>query len=126
MSHTEHHGELLAGLVKEYKEIFDGSDQAIYVYLDENHFVCNKKFASLLGYGSPKEIEDMRGDFLSPLVADESRDDLVSAYQKAMEKFEGSTVKITFKKKGGGSVSTTCMLVPISYEGHLMALHFIA
>lgn len=126
MSHQEHHGELLVGFAKEYKEIFDGSDQAIYVYLDENHFACNKKFASLLGYGSPKDIEGMKGDFLGSLVSDESQNDLASTYQKAMEKFEGSSVKIAWKKKDGSSVSKNCILVPISYEGHMMALHFIS
>lgn len=127
MSHQEHHGELLKGFEKEYKEIFAGSDQAIYVYLDDSHFIYNKKFAALLGYSSPKEMMDMmKGDFLSSFVSDESQNDLASTYQKAMEKFEGSSVKIAWKKKDGSSVSKNCILVPISYEGHMMALHFIS
>ncbi len=126
MSHEEHHGELLKNLAKEYKDIFESSGQAIYVYLDDNHFVCNKKFASLIGHASSKEVEEMKGDFLGSFVTEESQNNLSSAYQKAIEKFEGSAVKISWKKKGGGSVSTTVILVPISYEGHLLALHFIS
>ena len=112
--------------MEEYKNIFEGSGQGIYVYLDDNHFVCNKKFASLLGYDSAKEIEDMKGDFLGSFVADGSKDSLASTYQKASEKFEGSSIKVSWKKKDGGSVETNCILVPISYEGHVLALHYIA
>jgi len=126
MSHEEHHGELLNNLAKEYKDIFESSHQAIYVYLDDNHFTCNKKFASILGYGSTQEIEAMQGDFLGSFVNDESKDELVSNYQKAIQKFEGSTIKVTWKKKNGDAVPSTVIMVPISYEGHLCALHFIS
>jgi len=126
MHHEEHHGNLLENFLKEYKNIFESSEQSIYVYLDENHFACNKKFASLLGYDSVKDFESMKGDFLGSFVADESQDNLASNYKKAVEKFEGSTVKITWKKKDKSSVSTTVILVPVSFEGHLCALHFIS
>ena len=125
MSHEEHHGELLQSLSKEYKQILESSGQAIYVYLDDDHFLCNQKFASLLGYGSPKDVGAVKGSFLDALVDEQSKDGLVSAYQKSQEKFEGSSIKVAWKKKDGGSVSTNCILVPISFEGHLLALHFI-
>jgi hypothetical protein len=32
------------------KQVLDKSGQAIYLYLDDSHKVCNKKFADMLGY----------------------------------------------------------------------------
>ena len=36
-----------------------------------------------------------------------------------------STIQVTFKKRGGGTVKTEVMLVPIAFKGELLALHFI-
>ena len=50
----EHHAELVSGLAQQLKFILDKSPQALYLYLDDNHKTCNKKFASMLGYKSVK------------------------------------------------------------------------
>jgi PAS domain-containing protein len=55
MSEQKHHEEFVEGLHKQLKEIFDSSKQAIYLYLDDNHKVCNKKFAEMQGFSSPEE-----------------------------------------------------------------------
>ena len=51
----ELHEEILHWVSKEFKEILDGSEQAIYVYACDKHKLCNKRFSSMLGYGSPEE-----------------------------------------------------------------------
>lgn len=126
MSSPKHHTEILKNLSKEYEKIFQESEQAIYAYLDDDHFICNEKFATLLGYDSAKDVENIRGDFLGTFVDGKSQQDLASNYQKSMEKFEASSLKVSWKKKNGSPLSTTCIMVPISYEGHLVALHFIS
>ncbi|NWG09412.1 MAG: hypothetical protein HXX80_03730 [Nitrososphaerales archaeon] len=117
---------MVNGLYRQLRQIFISSEQAIYLYLDDAHKVCNKKFASLLGYGSPSEWTKIEKSFPETLVDRKSRQTLVSAYQDAMEKMVGSTVDVTWKKKSGGTVDTTVILVPISYQGHLFALHFVS
>ena len=37
------HEELIAGISKQMKSILDSSQQAIYIYLDDIHKVCNEK-----------------------------------------------------------------------------------
>ena len=51
----QHHEELIKGISNQMGTILSSSEQAIYIYLDDIHKVCNKKFASLLGYSSPEE-----------------------------------------------------------------------
>lgn len=122
------HGEIIKAFLAEHKEIFESSDQAIYVFLDDDCRVCNDKFAKLLGYESPEEWMnvDVKGAFPDAFVDNDSQHDLVSAYQDAMNSKNGSTIKVTWKKKSGGTVDTTVILVPISFSGSLMALHFIS
>lgn len=122
----EHYKNLIQEISDEYKDILANSDQAVYIFLDDEHKVCNQKFASLLGYESPEEWAAVKDNFPDIFVADESQETLVSTYQKAMEQFIGSKVKISWKKKDGSSVDTEVILVPVSHKGHLFALHFIS
>ena len=128
MNQHEHHAELVKGFFEGQKQIFDSSDQAMYAFLDDDCRVCNEKFARLLGYASPEEWfkVDVKGAFPATFVDDRSQEILVSAYQNAMQKMVGSTTKVTWKKKSGGTVDTTVILVPAVYQGHTFALHFIS
>ena len=126
MDERQHHKELVNGLYKEQEEIFDSSEQAIYAYLDDNHKVCNKKFAALLGYKSPDEWSKTGENVLGTFVAPKSQEVLSKTYHRAMEERVGSTIGVTWKKESGGTVDTTVILVPIAYKGHLFALHFVS
>lgn len=119
------HEELIEGFYGQLKAIFENSDQAMYLYLDDVHTVCNDRLADLLGLDSP---DDWASADPSPMVfvAPKSRQTLVTAYQNAMERYVGSAINVTWQRKSGGTVDTKVILVPISYEGHLFALHFIS
>lgn len=124
-SQDKHHKELVKGLYEQMKKIFESSEQAMYLYLDDNHKACNRKFAALLGYKSPKEWAEVKGA-LGPFVAEKSQETLSSAYWKAMNQMIASTIPVTWKKKSGGTVDTTVILVPMAYAGHLFAVHFVS
>ena len=118
-----HHDKVLDGLWKELKPIFEFSTQGVYLYLDDVHLVANKRFLQMVGH---KNICDLAGgDFLDQLVAPSSRKTLVTAYRKAVEKLDGSKITVVWKKKGGGTVKTSVLLVPITYQGHAFTLHFV-
>jgi PAS domain-containing protein len=119
------HEELIAGISKQMKSILDSSEQAIYIYLDDIHKVCNGKFASLLGYRSPEEWAKVE-DPVEATVDRSSQETLVNAYNQAMEKFIPSNSKVTWKKKSGGTVVTSVVMVPIAYDDHIFALHFVS
>jgi carbohydrate-binding DOMON domain-containing protein len=119
------HEELVAGISKQMKRILGSSKQAVYIYLDDIHKVCNSKFATLLGYRSPEEWAKVEDSF-EAFVDQSSQEILASAYNQAMEKLIPSTIQVTWKKKMGGTVGTTVVLVPIEYDDHLFALHFIS
>jgi hypothetical protein len=43
-SKKQHHEELIAVFHEQLKDIFDSSEQAVYLYLDDNHKVCYEIF----------------------------------------------------------------------------------
>ena len=120
------HEALVSGLSRQMKVIFESSEQAMYLYLDDIHKVCNKRFADLLGYDSPKAWGAVDGPFPMAFVASKSRRALVSAYQDAVERFVGATLDVTWQTKSGHAVDTRVILVPVAYEGHVFALHYIS
>jgi PAS domain-containing protein len=120
-----HHEELIAGISKQMKSILDSSQQAVYIYLDDIHKVCNGKFSTLLGYRSPEEWANDE-NLLEATVERSSQETLVNAYNQAMDKFIPSNIKVTWKKKSGGTVVTSVVLVPIAYDDHIFALHFVS
>jgi len=124
-AHGETHGDLFEGLVSQLGPILESSEQAIYIYFDDDHKVCNEKFAALLGYDSEDEWAQVEGSFPELFVDEGSQNTLIDAFQKGMQGMVASTIKVSWKKKSGGTADTTVILVPISYEGHLFALHFV-
>ena len=124
--HGHSHGDLLSEFATELAPLLESTEQGVYIFFDDEHKVCNETFASLLGYGSAAEWAHMEGSFPEVFVDAGSHDVLIDAYRKAMEDIAASTIKIQWKKKSGGTADSTVMLVPISYQNHLFALHFVS
>lgn len=124
-SEQKHHEELIRGFYNQLKEIFITSQQAIYLYLDDTHKVCNKNFSQMLGFSSPEEWAKV-ADPLEAGIAKDSQDAIVSAYTDAMEKLVASKINVTLKKKTGDTFDASVIMVPVAYQGHLFALHFIS
>ena len=119
------HEEIMKGVQEQLKEVLEESKQAIYVYLDDHHITYNKQFASLLGYKSVEELSKVKEPFIEAFITEKSREALVHAYKHAMEDKIASDIEISLKMKMGEIIKTKTIMVPISYDGELLALHFI-
>lgn len=125
MDASKHYEQVFSKLCKELEPVFECSDQGVYLYLDDHHVAINEKFGNMLGYKSIKEIEKTGKHFLDLLVDKKSQATLVKTYSRAMDRMAGSKITVVWKKKKGGTVKTSVILVPTTYEGHAFALHFV-
>jgi len=123
---AEAHEAALERVGREMAGVLEGSAQAVYVYACDNHKLCNGRFASLLGYGSPEEWASTDVPFVDTFVAQESQDALVGAYWRAMTEKVGSSVAVTWRRKDRGKVATDVIIVPLTLDGQDMALHFVS
>jgi PAS domain S-box-containing protein len=124
MSHDEHHQHLIKELTEQLEPIFSNSPQAVYLYLDDTHKMCNQKFSDMLGY---KSIEEWVSN--ETPVADVSEEDqpkIIEAYGSASENYEASEVLVTIVKKDGTRLKTKVIMAPITYKGEVFVLHFIS
>jgi PAS domain-containing protein len=123
---AEAHEAVLERVGREMASVLEGSAQAVYVYACDNHKLCNRRFASMLGYGTPEEWASTNLPFVDTFVAQESQDAMVGAYWTAMTEKVGSKVPINWRRKEGGEVATDVIVVPITLDGQDLALHFVS
>ena len=123
MDEQEHHADLVEGFTQQMKRVLDKSSQAIYLYLDDTHKVCNKKFADMLGYKSPKEWAETEAPLSD--VVEEDQKEVIKVYMDASEKMNSGWAEVKFKNVKTGKIAATNMLiVPIGYAGHIFTAHF--
>jgi hypothetical protein len=128
MSAAAHpHDVLLQQLNAELADVFSGSSQGIYVYLDDPHWICNDRLATMLGYASGDELHRAATGtpFLDVAIAPGSQQNVVDAYRRVVDAKVASNIKVTWKKKDGGTVNTQVIFAPISFKGNLLAIHFV-
>jgi hypothetical protein len=125
MNEQPHHEELVKGIAQQMKPVLEKSAQAIYIYLDDNHKVCNRKFADLLGYKSPKEWADADAPLSDIVEADQQS--VIDAYMNASEKMEASAIEVRAKNiKTGKIVKTRMIVAPVGHAGHVFTAHFFS
>jgi hypothetical protein len=118
------HELLVKGITEQFKEVLEKSPQAIYLYLDDSHKVCNKVFSDLLGYASPEQWAGTE----TPLadVVEEDRPAVVTAYKAASGKLKASKVRVRFHNlTTHRSLTRQMTVVPVPFKDNIFTAHFI-
>lgn len=124
MAHDEHHEHLVKELADQLEPVFSNSPQAIYLYLDDTHKICNQKFADMLGY---KSIEDwVSNQATVGDVSEEDQEKVINAYGEASRNFKASKLSVSIVRKDGKKIKTKVIMAPITYKGEVFVLHFIS
>ena len=119
----QHHEELVKGITDQMKTVLGKSEQAIYIYLDDTHKVCNRKFTDLLGYKSPKEWADTEAPLAD--VVERDQQSVIDAYMNASEKMVASSTEVRLKNvKTGEVIKNRMIIAPVGYAGHVFTVHF--
>jgi hypothetical protein len=125
LDEQQHHEELIKGIAEQFKPILEKSDQAVYIYLDDTHKACNKKLATLLGYKSAREWADTDAPLAD--IVEEDQPAVIAAYEKASVKLAASDLDVRVKNVTTDKiVKTRLIMVPVAFQGHVFALHFMS
>jgi PAS domain-containing protein len=116
--------QLITGLYNQMKKILESSGQPVFIYLNDNQKICNQRFAEFLGYDSPQDWSKTPG-FLEVFVDDASKDSFMNAYWSAINNMNASSVELTWRRKDNKKVTSTMIILPMVYEGHILSVHFI-
>ena len=124
MAHDQHHEHLVKELAEQLEPVFSNSPQAIYLYLDDEHKICNQKFADMLGYKSIKEW--VKNQYPISDVLEKDQEKGIKAYMNASRKLRASTLSATFVRKDGKKKKADIIMVPITYKEEVFVLHFVS
>lgn len=121
---TKEHEQVLSGLLEQFMPVFAHSPDGVYLYLDDNHKVCNKRLADMFGM----TIEEWRKvpNFLDGLVAPRDRELVASNFRQHVT---GLSRPVTFRfhalRKNGDTFLAETEMIPVSWNGHPVAYHFM-
>jgi hypothetical protein len=125
MAELEHHAALIQGIAEQMQILLKESEEAVYIYLDDSHKVCNKKFADLLGYRSPKAWADTEAPLSDVLAGDQQK--VIDAFTNASEKGIAGSVNVKMKNvKTGEILKINMIIAPTIFEGHIFTIHFLS
>ncbi len=125
MAELEHHAELIKGITEQMKILLKESEQAIYIYFDDAHKVCNKKLADLLGYKSPKAWADAEAPLSDVLEEDQQK--VIDAYMNASGKGIAGSIDVKMQNiKTEEILKINMIIAPTIYEGHIFTVHFLS
>lgn len=124
MAHDEHHEHLIKELAEQFKPVFSKSPQGVYIYLDDKHKICNKKFAEMLGYGSIKEW--VANEYPVGDVSKEDQEKVINAYGEASRNLKASKVFASVVRKDGKKIKINIIMSPITYRGEVFVIHFVS
>ena len=84
--------------------IFAESPDGVYVWLDEEHWVCNERFAQMFGYASPDELNDT--PYLLQRLVHE--DDQANVSWNYWNRVQALAFPVTFRFRGVAKDGSPC------------------
>ena len=118
------HADVIPQLVEHLDPLFRSSPDGVYVWLDEEHWSCNDKLASILG-ASAAELENTP-NFLQRFVHEEDQGHFSWNY---WNRVQALTFPTTFRFRGtrddGTEIQLETDMIPLTYGGHIVAYHFV-
>jgi PAS domain S-box-containing protein len=112
-------------LAEHLQPLFDASPDGMYVWLDEEHWICNRRLAELFGYASAEELNDTAG-FLQRMVHPDDQEHYSWNYWNRVQALAyPTTLRFRATRKDGSSFSAETDMIPFTYGGHTFAYHFV-
>jgi PAS domain S-box-containing protein len=118
------HEQVLSRLMEQFLPVFAHSPDGVYLYLDDNHKVCNKRMADMFGL----TVEEWRKipNFLERFVASQDRELFAANYVKHVAALKGPvSFRFHAVRKNGETFLAETEMIPVSWNGHPIAYHFV-
>jgi PAS domain S-box-containing protein len=119
------HERAMIELAEHLRPVFEVSPDGVYVWLDEEHWICSERFATIFGYDSPAELNDTP-HLLQRLVHE---DDQAAFSYNYWNRVQALAFPVTFRFKGVCKDGSSCLvetdMIPLTFGGHTFAYHFV-
>ncbi len=121
---TTTHIEMMQQLEEQFRPVLEHSPDGVYLWLDETHKTCNARLAELFGYTVSEWCAVP--SFLDAFVDEPDQTVYARNYQQHVAAL---TFPVTFRfrgrRKDGSTFAAETDMIPISFQGHAVAYHFV-
>ena len=119
------HDVVTKELAEHLYPIFEASPDGVYVWLDEEHWICSQRFATLFGYDSPDELNDTPR-LLQRIVHEDDQQLFSWNYWNRIQSMAfPTTLRFRGVRKDGSEIQVETDMIPLTYGGHTFAYHFV-
>jgi PAS domain S-box-containing protein len=121
---TVNHVDIMQELAETFKPVLDSSPDGVYLWLDEEHTVCNERLAAMFGYSVAEWAK--AAPFLETFVAEEDQEVFSWNYHNRVAALAFPvTFRFRGKHKDGSTFAAETDMIPIAWRGHAVAYHFV-
>ena len=121
---SKEHDQIMDDLLKQFSPIFLSSPDGVYLYLDDNHKICNRQMAEM--FGMTVEEWNRTSDFLGDFVAQEDQERFASNYRTHVAAMTGPiTFRFNGVRKNGEAFLAETEMIPVTWNGYPIAYHFV-
>jgi PAS domain S-box-containing protein len=118
------HDDVIPQLAEHLRPIFQNSPDGVYIWLDETHWTCNERLASLFGY-TVDELENSP-NLLQRVVHEEDQGSFSWNYWNRVQELAfPATFRFRGRHKDGTFLQAETEMIPLTYGGHTIAYHFM-
>jgi PAS domain S-box-containing protein len=119
------HDDVTRQLAEHLAPIFESSPDGVYVWLDEEHWICSQRFAEQLGYDSPEELNDTPHLLQRWVHEDDQGMFSWSYWNRVQARAFPATIRFRGIRKDGSEALYETDMIPLAYGGHVFAYHFV-
>jgi PAS domain S-box-containing protein len=121
---TTTHQDTIREIAAQYRPVLEQSPDGVYLWLDEHHKVCNERLAAMFGYSVDEWAE--QAPFLDTFVAEEDRGIYSWHYHNRVAALAfPATFRSRALRKDGTTFAAETDMIPVSFNGHAVAYHFV-
>lgn len=118
------HEDVLREAAEHLAPVFENSPDGVYLWLDEDHMVCNERYARM--FGATAEEWNARPPYFEDIVVEEDMGMYAWNFQNRVAQLIGP---VTFRFRGrhrdGTTFGAETDMIPITYRDHVLAYHFV-
>ena len=118
------HEDIMLRLAEQFRPILENSPDGVYLWLDEGHQICNERLARMFGCSVEEWCRTQ--PFLDSFVAEEDRYMFAWNFQNRVAALAfPATFRFRGVRKDGSTFEAETDMIPICWDGHAIAYHFV-
>lgn len=118
------HEQILREMLEQFGPVFEKSPDGVYLYLDDNHKICNDKLAKMFGLTTKEWAA--APNFLGDFVVEQDQEKVATNYQRHIATLTRPVVfRFRALRKDGSTFTAETEMIPISWRGNPVAYHFV-